>query len=176
MRMRTAGRDLGLRKAHRFSRLSAWIWAPALVASLGFFAWNLNHNYQKVVRGRVADAVAWKIDGPPCRASDRAAFLGRHRKGPKKFTYENVEFFRRYGHVSCAPIYENGGRSDRFYPVCQFTSPGELMVRTPRGDWYFETGPGQPATVSARHGEARCVLASNYTMATVLNEMRGEKR
>jgi hypothetical protein len=50
------------------------------------------------------------------------------------------------------------------------------MVRTPRGDWYFETGPGQPATVSARHGEARCVLASNYTMATVLSEMRGEKR
>ena len=59
--MRTAGRDLGLRRPHRFDRLSAWIWAPALAASLGFFAWNLNHNYQKVVRGRVADSIIERL-------------------------------------------------------------------------------------------------------------------
>jgi hypothetical protein len=67
--------------------------------------------------------------------------------------------------VACAPIYEDGGRGRRFHPSCQFTSPGDLMVRTKRGAWYFRAGPGRAATISTARDEARCVLASRYTIA-----------
>jgi hypothetical protein len=170
-----AGRDLGLRKAHPFSRVPTWVWLAAPALSFGFLAWNFHHNYMKVVDGRIADAKAWKIDGPPCPTGSEAEFLARrYHRGPRRFDYEGVTFFRRWGHVSCAPVYEDGGRSTRFYPVCQFTGPGQLLIRTRKGDWYFSPGPGQPATISAQHGQARCVMASNFTMATVLAEMKGQ--
>ena len=50
--------------------------------------------------------------------------------------------------------------SDASYPVCQFDRPGDLRVRTVKGEWRFRPGPGHPATVSAPHGVARCVLAT----------------
>jgi hypothetical protein len=164
-----------VRRPHRFSRVPLWFLALITVAGAGVFFWHQHRVYQVVLAGRIADAKEWRIDGPPCPIITKAQFLGLHHKGPKKFEYENVSFFRRYGHVSCAPVYEKGGRSSRFYPVCQFTGPGDLLIRTKKGDWYFQPGPGQPATVSTPRDQARCVMASKFTMKSVLAEMKGEK-
>jgi hypothetical protein len=159
-------RDIvGRRHKHPFERVPRWAWWALTVAVLAYSGWFLTSNYRKLVAERVADAKAWRIDGPPCPASDRATLLdGRHKKGLRRFDYEDVTFIRRFGHVSCAPIYEQGGKSDRFYPVCQFTSPDDLLIRTKKGEWYFKPGPGQAATVSTQGGEARCVLASKFSL------------
>ena len=155
---------IGRRHPHPFERVPRWAWWTFALAVAAYSGWFLTSNYRKLVDERVADARAWRIDGPACPASNRALFLGVHHKPPRKFDYEGVTFIRRFGHVSCAPVYEKGGKSDRFYPVCQFTSPGDLLIRTRRGEFYFQPGPGQPATVSTAHGQARCVMASNFLL------------
>jgi hypothetical protein len=158
-----------VRSEYSLSRVPPWFWYTAFAVGVGLLAWNLYSNYQAVVRGRIADARAWAIVGPPCPRIDAATFLERrYRQGPKRFDYQKVTFFRRHGHVSCAPIYEEGGKSDRFHAVCQFTSPGQLLIRTAKGDWYFEPGPGRPATVSMQGGQARCVLAAKFTIQEAL--------
>lgn len=157
------------RNRHPFERIPRWAWASFAAAVTVWSGWILTSNYRAVVAARVQDAKDWAISGPPCPVSDRATFLQPHRKGPRRFEYEEVTYFRRFGHVSCAPVYEKGGRSDRFYPVCQFTSPDDLLIRTPRGEWYFKPGPGQPATVSARDGIARCVMASKFSLTPGLD-------
>ena len=72
-------------------------------------------------------------------------------------------FARRFGHMSCAMITNDGGRGLGTFPVCQFTSPASLLVRTPRGEFYFAPGIGQPATVSVPPGLPQCVMNSNFT-------------
>jgi hypothetical protein len=145
-------------------RIPRWAWIGFAAIVLAVTAGLLGNDYMKVVNMRVRDAREWRIDGPPCPTITPADFIGNHRKAPRSFEYEGVRFFRRYGHVECAPVYERGGRSDRFHPVCQFTSPGDLMVRTGQGDFYFQPGPGQPATVSAGRGEPTCVMAAKITL------------
>jgi hypothetical protein len=145
-------------------RLPRWAWIALGVLTLGVTGHYLGADYMEVVSIRVRDAREWRIDGPPCPRSSLAQFVGNHHKGPRSFQYEGVTFFRRYGHVECAPIYEKDGRSDRFHPVCQFTGPGDLMVRTARGDFYFQPGVGHPATVSAGPGDPTCVMATKITL------------
>lgn len=152
-------------RRHALSRVPRVVWYGLMALGVGVFAWHMVSKDVEIRRGRVADAKAWAIDGPACPRITRAEFLGRGQKGPRGFTYEDVTFLRRFGHVACAPIYEKSGLSRRFHPACQFTSPGDLMVRTEKGEWYFRAGPGQPATIFTTQGEARCVLASNYTVA-----------
>jgi hypothetical protein len=164
--MRTRPRDLIGRTRHPLERVPRWAWisfaTTVLVVTGGF----LQRDYAKVVALREADAREWRIDGPPCPRSSLAEFVGNHHRGPRSFTYEGVTFFRRHGHVECAPIYEKGGHSDRFHPVCQFTSPEDLMVRTDRGDFYFRPGPGQPATIrTTGRADPTCVMASKLTLA-----------
>jgi len=171
--MRPAPRGLGVRLRHPFERVPRIAWGLFGAAVLVSSYWYLASEYRDQVKLRIADARAWRIDGPPCSRITPAEFLGNHKKGPRRFEYEGVTFFRRNGHVECAPIYEDGGTSDRFHPVCQFTSPGELLIRTPKGDWYFQPGPGQPATVFAsRDAPPRCVLAAKLTLATMMGEDR----
>ena len=138
-------------------------WALLALASLGLLTWKLVANIQAIQRAKIADAKAWKIDGPPCPTITQAQFLANHDGGIRRFDYEEVAFFRRDGHVECAPIYGPDGRAEHAYPVCQFTGPGDLMIRTPKGEWYFQPGAKQPATVSAGGGEPSCVLAAKIT-------------
>lgn len=149
---------------HPFRRVPRWAWIAFLTPVIVWSGWYLTTNYRDAVARHVADAKAWTIAGPPCPPSDAARFLGVHHKPPQRFDFEGVAFFRRTGHVSCAMIRDKGGRGSRLYAVCQFTSPGDLMVRTPAGDTYFAPGPGQPATISTAGGVPRCVMASNYTL------------
>lgn len=165
-------RDLVRRFPHPLERVPRGVWVVVGAAVAVHAGWFLTSNYRALVAERVRDARDWRIEGPPCPSSDRAAFLGVHHKPPRRFDYEGVAFFRRVGHVSCSPVYEKGGRSDRHYPVCQFTGPDDLMVRTRNGDWYFRPGPGQPATVSTQDGVARCVMAANFTIAAEMDAAR----
>lgn len=147
----------------------AWI-ALALIGVLSV-GWRMVDRYQHIQRTRIADAKDWAIEGPPCPRITEAEFLDGSRKPIRKFDYDEVAFLRRDGHADCAPIYQDGGRGDRFHAVCQFTNPESLQVRTLRGEWAFRPGPGQPATVSTAHGEATCVLAAKITRA----EMEAER-
>jgi len=141
----------------------AWIIAAAVASALG--GWRLTDNYLRIQETRIAEAKAWAIEGPACPRITEAEFLDGSRKPIRKFDYEEVAFLRRDGHVDCAPIYEDGGRSTRFHAVCQFTGPESLLVRTKKGDWAFRPGAGQPATVSTASDEARCVMAAKITRA-----------
>jgi len=136
-----------------------WLWPAFGIATAIVLGWSLTGRYLHIRSERIADATAWTIEGPPCPAISEAELMADLGAGLQSFTYGDATFFRRAGDVECAPVYYEGGRGDAFYPVCQFTRPGDLRVQTARGEWRFRVSPGRPATVSTPHGEARCVLA-----------------
>lgn len=156
------------RARHPLERIPRAAWPFVVAGLLVASGWYLSRNYMALRGERIADYQAWQIEGPACPIITSAAFLQGRRRGPRRFTYGGVDFYRRHGHVSCAPIYYDHGRSSRFYPVCQFTSPGDLLIRADGRDWYFRPGPGQPATVSVAYGRPRCVMASNFTIETAM--------
>lgn len=153
-----------IRKREQRRRASSRkVWIVVALALATVVAWRLTDRYLMIQRTRIADAKDWAIEGPPCPRITEAEFLDGSRKPIQKFDYDEVAFLRRDGHVDCAPIYEDGGRSTRFHAVCQFTGPESLQVRTKAGAWAFRPGPGQPATVSTANDEARCVMAAKIT-------------
>ncbi|TAJ74612.1 MAG: hypothetical protein EPO51_00720 [Phenylobacterium sp.] len=162
--MDTASGRFGRRRRAR-EGVPRRVWIVAVLIAAGFGAWGLTGRYLAIQRTRIADAKAWAITGPACPLITEAEFLEGSRKPIRKFDYEEVAFLRREGHVDCAPIYADGGRSTRFHAVCQFTDPESLLVRTSKGDWAFRPGPGQPATVFTADGQARCVMAARITRA-----------
>lgn len=110
----------------------------------------------------------WAIDGPPCQPLTRAQFEGGGFKVTKGTVYEDAQFYRQFGHMSCSGLRYGAGWGTSLYPVCQFTSPKALKVVTRKGEWYFAPGAGQPVTVAAPHGDVRCVLAANFTMKNLM--------
>lgn len=135
------------------------------VVAVAFPAWLLGGSYLKR-RGEALNlAREWTIEGPPCPVLSRDQFEARGLKVRKGTVYEGVTFYRQFGHLSCTALRYGAGWGQSTYPVCQFTTPKALKVSTDEGDWYFDIGPGQPATVAAPHGQVRCVLAANFTMA-----------
>jgi hypothetical protein len=133
-----------------------------VVVALGW--WAVDHALT-VQRTKLSDAKTWDVRGPECPTITEAQFLSGRKKGPQGFQYEGVGFYRRAGNAECASVYEDGGRSDRFFPVCEFTKPEELLIRTTTGDRYFAPGPRQPATVIVRQGQPRCVLGARKKAA-----------
>ena len=106
----------------------------------------------------------WTIEGPPCPSVTRAQFEAKGLKAPKGLQYSGVTVSRQFGHVNCSYLRYGDGWGLGTYVVCQFTSPNVLRVETARGEWYFVPGMGQPATISTPRDEARCVMASNFTL------------
>jgi hypothetical protein len=146
-------------RGRRTGAAPAWLWPALGLGAAAILAWSLTGRYLHIRDARIADARAWTVAGPACPTVTEAELERDLGKGFQSFTYGDATFFRRDGDVECAPIYYDGGRGDGFYPACEFTRPGDLRVRTARGEWRFRPGPGRPATVSAPHGQARCVLA-----------------
>lgn len=110
----------------------------------------------------IAEAKAWSIDGPPCPQLPITETV-RQPTATRSFGYAGAGFAYAYGHVACADIHEDGGRSMlRGYPVCQFTSPGVVIVETGKTRTLFAPGLGRRATVSAPGGVARCVMAGKF--------------
>lgn len=139
------------------------IGAGALVF-LGFAGWLYGGDYlrqRELAFGRAAEA---KVEGSPCPRVTAAELAARRLKIRKLTNYENIIFGRQFGHMDCRTLRYGAGWGTSIYPVCQFTSPGALYVKTDKGEWYFATGAGQPATIAAPRGDVRCVMDSNFTL------------
>jgi hypothetical protein len=154
------GGDYG---AVRTRRLGA-IPLIGLAVALGGLAALLAVNWAYHRTNAIGVAQAWTIDGPPCPTLSRAAFVSGGHSAPRSFEYDGVVFGRQAGHVSCQDVAYGGGRGLGVFPVCQFTSPAVLTVKTRKDEVVYAPGVGQAATVAVQHGEPRCVLASKFTV------------
>jgi hypothetical protein len=132
---------------------------------LGFAGWLYGGSYMRQREAALSRAAESKVEGPPCPAISRAEFEARRLKRFKATLYEGVVFGRQFGHMDCRALRYGGGWGTSTYPVCQFTGPGLLQVKTRQGEWFYAPGPGQPATAGAPRGQARCVMGSNFTIA-----------
>jgi hypothetical protein len=141
----------------------------AAAVAIAMTGWLLAQNYLGKREAALFLAREAVVNGPPCPSLTRAQFEARGLKAPKGTFYEGVTFFRQFGHMECRSLRYGAAWGTEVYPVCQFTSPRTLKIATPKGEWYFDPGPGQPATVGAPHGEAHCVMASNFTIKKLVN-------
>jgi hypothetical protein len=109
-----------------------------------------------------AEAKHWMVQGPPCRQLTAGQFQAASADGPMQVdNFDDIDFGRAYGHVSCADIHDDGGHGWGQHAVCQFSSPTRVVVRTARSQAYFEAVPGQPVTVSVLKDRAECVVGGN---------------
>ena len=127
-------------------------------------AWVLGGTYLKDRNAALALSRSWTIEGRPCPTLSAAAFAERGFKAPKSVDYSGVVVSRQFGHIACSALRYGQAWGLSEYVVCQFTSPNVIKVETRKGEWYFAPGMGQPATISTPQDEARCVLASNFTL------------
>ena len=138
-----------------------WLWPALSGLAVALILGGLTARYLDIRATRIADARAWTVEGPPCPSISEAEMMRDPGGGLRSFEYGEATFVRRRGEVECAPVYEDGGRGDTFHPVCRFSRPGDIQVRTVDGAWQFRPGPGRPAVVSvSRGGRASCVLAN----------------
>ncbi len=140
----------------------------AVAIFLAFVAWLIGGSYLRQRDFALSRARGAAVSGPPCPQVTAAEFAARRLPKFRATLYEGVVFGRQFGHMDCATLRYGGGWSPAAYPVCQFTGPGLLQVKTDRGEWFFAPGPGRPATAGAPHGKATCVLASNFTVQTLI--------
>lgn len=138
--------------------------AIAVMIGLALPGWLLVNSYLGKREAALGLAREAAVEGPPCPSLTKAQFDARRLKAPKATFYEGVAFARQFGHMECYALRYGDGWGTKVYPVCQFTSPKSLVITAGRRVWYFEPGPGQPATVGLPHGEAQCVMASNFTI------------
>ena len=138
------------------------LYVAAAVIGLGVTAAGSAPNFLRQRAAAVAEAKAWTIDGPPCPRLPLAETV-RQPTATKTFGYAGAGFAYAYGHVACAQIHADGGKSlFRGYPVCQFTSPGVIVVDAAGTRTLFAPGLGERATVKVEDGAARCVMASRF--------------
>ncbi len=141
----------------------AWpLYVAAAVIGIGLAIGMTGYDVLKGRTAAIAEARAWTISGPPCPQLPIRE-IARQPVAGKSFGYAGAGFAYAYGHVACAQIHADGGKSlFRGYPVCQFTSPGVVIVDTGDVTTLFVPGLGQRATVSAPDGKARCVMAARF--------------
>ena len=133
-----------------------------IAAGSGFLAYELLRDRHD----NIATANAWDIKGPPCPQLTAAQWEARHLKARQIFDYDGRKIGRWSGDANCNDVHDKGGGGLFVDRICQFTNPTNLMVQTPKGTFYYDTGVGQPATLSIHKDEPKCVLASKYTRAT----------
>lgn len=156
----------GVRRRRLTAGQKVVIGVAAAVAA-GLPGWLLTQNYLGRREAALFLARDVAVEGPPCPSLTRARFEAQGLKAPKATLYEGVTFARQFGHMDCRLLRYGAGWGTDVYPVCQFTSPRSLKITTAQGEWYFAPGPGRPATVGAPRGQARCVMASNFTIKTL---------
>ena len=120
--------------------------------------WTTKWNAHEASIRRVA--AEWTVAGAPCPAASPGPSQSRYL-----MSFHGVEFGRRFGHAECAFIRGPEGHG----PVCQFTSPADLEVKTEKGLFRYAPGVGQPATVSVIGDEApRCVMATRFALGRIM--------
>lgn len=134
--------------------------ALAVLIVTGLVVANLNHSRNKAV----AKASEWRIQGPSCPIITRSEYDAQTYRARKVFTYDDFQVARVAGHVECDEVHDRGGLSWRSAAKCRFTSPNLIVVTNKLGERIFAPGPGHPATIVVRNGQATCVLASNFRL------------
>jgi len=133
-----------------------------VAAGTGYFGYEA----LRTRNANIATANAWDIKGPPCTQLTAQQWSARHLKARETFDYDGRKISRWSGDANCNDVHDKGGGGLFVDRICQFTNPTNLMVVTPKGTFYFDTGVGQPATLSIHRDVAKCVLASKYMRAT----------
>jgi hypothetical protein len=131
----------------------AMVGLVAMVASIPACAVYQTWAAQRGVR------IAWDIVGPPCPRLAEPAQASFGRLGARVFTYEGVQFERRFGHASCVAPLEKGFMNGEFYRVCQFSAPETVRVTADHASVAFRPGVGRTVTVKVRKGHVTCVVA-----------------
>jgi hypothetical protein len=131
------------------------------VGALGLAVLAYVHAVQR--KADAAEAAFWSLDGPPCPTIDQAAYA--HGPGKAKVTaFEGASFEYRVGHMMCTRR-PHAGLGGGKYPVCQFTSPALLGVKTAQTQAYFAPPSAQAARVAILDGQTRCVLVHRFRMS-----------
>ena len=114
----------------------------------------------------IAEAVGWKIDGPPCRAVSAEEYArtvdpyAAFANTGLKVDFDDARLSWSSGDSTCHDILLDGSLMLDTYPVCQFRHPRKIKVTTPGGDHYYVTGES-PVTISIPRGKVSCVLNAN---------------
>lgn len=150
--------DYALRVRRRSLR-GVWLGTAPAVAIVGLvLAWNsASHRRLELAQG-------WVGDRPGCPPISAAAYATKgYAARERQIVYNEVTFARQFGHVECKDVDTRGGAGFVTHPVCQFTGPAAIRVKTGRGESFFEPGIGQVATVSVEDGRAQCALGGKFT-------------
>jgi len=151
--------DYGVLGKRRTLR-GVWLGIVPAAAIVGTFL-ILNSSYHR----NLARTQGWVADGPPCPSLSAAAYAAKGYAARERATvYDGMTFTRQFGHVMCADADTRGGAGFLTHPVCQYTSPTAIRIRTAGGEAFFEPGPGALATVSVEHGRAACAIGGRFTL------------
>jgi hypothetical protein len=160
--MPQATRDFGApRKGGEGVRFTAPVIVGAVAAcALAVTIWSIRQQSHEIAQTTV-ETQAQDIVGPPCRPVMRAAFA-QPLQPVNVLDFDGVGFGRRFGEADCSAIAAKSLLGNGYQLVCQFSSPAVLSVKSDKGMFYFEPGPGRVATLFVLDGAPRCVLASPY--------------
>lgn len=134
----------------------------------GEFAWRT----AKSARAAAAAKAAPKP--PPCGLTTHAKLTVHYSL--RTIAFKGAEFSRQLGNVNCAWVLTRRYVGGRTYTVCQFSSPGGVEVKTARGVYAFDPGPGVPATITIVDGLPRCVASAENTTPKILAAARAQRR
>jgi len=149
-----------LARIHGGGGRRTWIMALAMgvLAAVVVGGWLAAMRYTAEAKAR-----EWTPAGAPCPAISQAAYLASGFSATNRAYLSGIGFARAYGYTVCSDINDDGGRSPRHVPVCQFNDPGALDITTPKGHTYY-LPQTKPATVIVSRGRVSCVLAANQPM------------
>jgi hypothetical protein len=111
----------------------------------------------------MAENEAWTVVAPACPEMSQLQFsrLPRLDTALRTTAFDEVIFTRQTGAMACNRVVSNGGRGFDRHPVCQFSGPGALVVRSGRNTRRFNAGL-HPATVAVEKGRISCVLDAHF--------------
>ncbi len=111
----------------------------------------------------LAQQQGWVNGAPPCPRISAEAYRSRYAPRERPTAFEGSTVTRMYGHVMCADIDTAGSWGFASHPVCQFTSPNAIRVKTGKIEVFFEPGPGSLATISIDSQGVHCTTGGQFT-------------
>ena len=145
---------------HGVQITAAVILASIVAVGVVTTIWSVKQQSDEIKQSTV-ETRAQDIVGAPCPRVSRAGY-SQPLPTANVFDFDGVRFGRRFGEADCSAIARRSVIGNGYQLVCQFSSPDILAVKSDKGLFYFEPGPGQEATLFILDGAPRCVLASPY--------------
>jgi hypothetical protein len=151
--------DYGLRSKPKVPRRLVVGGAIAAVAIVGTVGVSSAHYHREL-----AQEQGWVNAAAPCPSISADAYRTRYAAGERRTAFEGATLTRMYGHVMCADVDTAGTWGFASHPVCQFTSPNAIRVKTGKIEVFFEPGPGSLATITIDPKGVRCSLGGQFTL------------